>query len=77
MAMDEALLSRTMPHSTEAEQATLGAMLIDARCIPQVIEALKPDDFYLKQNQDIYSTIYALFSLSQSVDPVTVQELLW
>ncbi len=74
MAMDEALLSRTMPHSTEAEQATLGAMLIDARCIPQVIEALKPDDFYLKQNQDIYSTIYAMFSLSQSIDPVTVLE---
>ncbi len=72
MATEEALLSRTMPHSTEAEQATLGAMLIDARCIPQVIEALKPDDFYLKQNQDIYATIYSMFSLSQSIDPVTV-----
>ena len=72
--MDEALLSRTMPHSAEAEQATLGAMLIDARCIPQVIELLKPEDFYLKQNRDIYSTIYSMFTLSQPVDPVTVMD---
>lgn len=72
--MDEALLSRTMPHSAEAEQATLGAMLIDSRCIPQVIELLKPEDFYLKQNRDIYSTIYSMFTLSQPVDPVTVMD---
>ena len=70
--MDEALLSRTLPHSAEAEQATLGSMLIDARCIPGVIELLKPEDFYLKQNQDIYSTIYTMFAMSRPVDPVTV-----
>lgn len=70
--MDENLMSRTMPHDTAAEQATIGAMLIDARCIPQVIEELKPEDFYLKQNQDIYTTIYTMFSLSQTIDPVTV-----
>ncbi len=72
MPMDDALLSRTMPHSTEAEQATLGAMLINPKCIPQVIEALRPEDFYLQQNQDIYEAIYRMFSLSQPVDPVTV-----
>ena len=71
--MDELLLKQ-MPHSTEAEQSTLGAMLIDARCIPQVVEALKPDDFYLRQNREIFETIYAMFSLSQPVDPVTVLE---
>ncbi len=70
--MDEELLARSMPHSTEAEQAVLGAMLIDARCIPDVIEKLKPDDFYLKQNRDIYATILTMFANSQSIDPVTV-----
>ena len=69
--MDELLL-RQMPHNTEAEQATLGSMLMDARCIPQVVEALKPDDFYLRQNREIFETIYSMFSLSQTVDPVTV-----
>jgi replicative DNA helicase len=71
--MDELLLKQ-MPHSTEAEQSTLGAMLIDARCIPQVVEALKPEDFYLRQNREIFETIYGMFSLSQPVDPVTVLE---
>ena len=51
--MDE-LLSRQMPHSTEAEQAVLGAMFIDEGCIPEVVTALKPEDFYLRQNREIY-----------------------
>ena len=72
MAMDEELLTRQMPHSVEAEQAVLGSMLIDARCIPVVIEKLRSEDFYLKQNRDIYETIYSMFSLSETVDPVTV-----
>ena len=72
MAMDEELLLRQMPHSVEAEQAVLGSMLIDARCIPVVIEKLRAEDFYLKQNRDIYETIYSMFSLSETVDPVTV-----
>ena len=72
MAMDEELLTRQMPHSVEAEQAVLGSMLIDARCIPVVIEKLRSEDFYLRQNRDIYETIYSMFSLSETVDPVTV-----
>ncbi len=66
--MDE-LLTRQLPHSLEAEQATLGSMLIDARCIPDVIEALKPEDFYLQQNRDIFETIYTMFSYSQKLTP--------
>ena len=70
--MDEELLVRQMPHSVEAEQSVLGSMLIDARCVPEVIEALKPEDFYLRQNQEIYETIYTMFNFSQVIDPVTV-----
>ena len=70
--MDE-LLTRQMPHSLEAEQAVLGSMLIDARCIPEIIELLKPDDFYLQQNREIFETIYGMFSFSKKIDPVTVQ----
>ena len=36
--MDEELLSRQQPQSLEAEQAVLGSMLIDSRCIPDVVE---------------------------------------
>ena len=71
--MDE-LLIRQLPHSVEAEQAVLGAMLIDARCVPTVIEHLQPEDFYLRQNKEIYESIYSMFSYSATIDPVTVLE---
>ena len=70
--MEESLWLRQIPHSVEAEQSVLGAMLIDARCIPDVIEALHPEDFYLKTNREIYETIYAMFNFSATIDPVTV-----
>ena len=69
--MDE-LLGRKTPHSAPAEQAVLGSMLIDSRCIPDVLEKLKPDEFYIQLNRDIYETIYAMFSYSMAIDPVTV-----
>ena len=67
--MEESLLLRQIPHSVEAEQSVLGAMLIDARCIPDVIEALHPEDFYLKTNREIYETIYAMFNFSAYLIP--------
>ncbi len=73
--MDDAeLLLKQLPHSVEAEQAVLGSMLIDPRCIPEVIDKLRTDDFYLRQNREIYETIYSMFNYSQTVDPVTVLE---
>ena len=71
--MDE-LLTRQLPHSVEAEQAVLGAILIDARCVPNVIEHLRPEDFFLRQNREIYETIYSMFNYSATIDPVTVLE---
>ena len=50
---DEQLLLRQMPHSVEAEQAVLGSMLIDARCVPEVIDQLRSDDFYARQQRVI------------------------
>ena len=70
--MDEELLSRQLPQSLEAEQAVLGSILIDSRCLTDVIGILKPADFYLKQNREIYETIYTMFNFSQTIDPVTV-----
>ena len=71
---DEELLLKQLPHSVEAEQAVLGSMLIDPRCVPEVIDKLRPDDFYLKQNREIYETIYSMFNYSLTIDPVTVLE---
>lgn len=69
--MDE-LFSRQMPHSLEAEQAVLGSLLIDSRCAPQVIAALKPEDFYTDLNRGIYEVICSMFNFAKPIDAVTV-----
>jgi replicative DNA helicase len=71
--MDE-ILGRRMPHSIEAEQAVLGSIIIDSRCIIDVVSVLKPDDFYIQANRDIFETIYAMFNYSMVIDPVTLLE---
>ena len=71
MALDD-LLSRQVPYSIEAEQAVLGSMLIDPRRIPDVMEMLKQEDFYLENNRILYEAIQKMFLESRSVDPVTV-----
>ena len=71
--MDE-LLSRQAPCSPSAEQAVIGSMLIDPECIPEVVERLRGAEFYIRQNREIYDTVYAMFSYSQTIDPVTVLE---
>ena len=74
--MEEELISRQPPQSLEAEQAVLGSMLIDSRCVSDVIGILRPEDFFLKQNQQLYETIYTMFNFSQTIDPVTVLDKL-
>ena len=68
----EELMARQAPHSVEAEQAVLGSILIDSRCLTDIIGIVQPEDFYLQQNREIYKTIYQMFNFSQTIDPVTV-----
>jgi len=70
--MDEELLAKQPPQSLEAEQAVLGSILIDSRCVADIVGIVSPDDFYLKQNRQIFETIYTMFNYSQTIDPVTV-----
>ena len=73
--MDE-LLTHQVPQALEAEQSVLGAMLIDSRCVPDVMGMLTAEDFYLEQNREIFEAIFAMFSFSQPIDPVTVMDKL-
>ena len=70
--MDEELMNRQPPQSLEAEQAVLGSILIDSRCVADVIGIVRPEDFYLRQNREIFESIYTMFNFSQTIDPVTV-----
>ena len=71
-AMDDELLYRQMPHSLDAEQAVLGSMLIDANCVKDVMEKLRPEDFYLRQNREVFETIQSMFLYSRPIDALTV-----
>ncbi len=70
--MNDELMTKQLPQSVEAEQAVLGSILIDSRCLTDVIGLVRPEDFYLQQNREIYETIYTMFNFSQTIDPVTV-----
>ena len=63
-----------MPHSLEGEQAVLGSMLIDPDCVKDVMDKLRPDDFYLRQNREVFETIYTMFSYARPIDGITVYE---
>ena len=72
--MNEDLLLRQIPHSLEGEQAVLGSMLIDPECVRLVMEKLRPADFYLRQNREIFETIYSMFSYAKAIDGLTVAD---
>ncbi len=71
---EDELLTRQMPHSLEAEQAALGSMLIDADCVKDVMDKLQPEDFYIRQNREIFEAIYSMFNYGKPIDGVTVAE---
>ena len=71
---NEDLLLRQMPHSLEGEQAVLGSMLIDPECVKDVMDKLRPADFYLRQNREIFETIYSMFTYARPIDGITVYE---
>ncbi len=68
----EELLGRQAPHNTQAEQAILGSMLIDPRCIPDVVDKVSAADFFITANRDIFETVYTMFAYGQTIDPITV-----
>ncbi len=66
------LLDRVPPQNLEAEQATLGAMLMERDAIARVVDVLEPEDFYSPQHQALYRIMTELFNESKPVDLVTV-----
>lgn len=63
-----------LPHSLEAEQAVLGAILMESDCITQVADILKPEHFYLTEHQAIYTIMLEKLLQSKTIDFVTVLE---
>lgn len=66
-------LENDLPHSTEAEQCVLGALLASPAVFPEVIEIIKkPEYFYSLQHREIYNVILRMFSSGNAADVITV-----
>ncbi len=64
------------PHSLEAEQSVLGAILLSDRTLYTLVidEGLKPEDFYRERHQLVYESILELYAENEPVDVLTVTE---
>ena len=60
--MDEALMKRVLPHSTEAEQSVIGSMLMDKEAIVTASEIVTAADFYEQQYGVMFETMVELFN---------------
>lgn len=74
--MEEALIKRVMPHSIEAEQSVVGAMLMDKDAILTAAEIVSGQDFYQTAYGVIFDSMVELFNEGKPVDLVTLQECL-
>ncbi|GAB6392645.1 MAG: replicative DNA helicase [Treponematales bacterium] len=60
------------PHNEEAEQATLGAMLLDEAAVATVLQYLRPDDFYFNANRRVCEAIFTVSDAGHKADLLTV-----
>ena len=74
--MEETLIKRGMPHSVEAEQSVVGAMLMDKDAILAASEIICGDDFYQNAYGVIFDSMVELFNEGKPVDLITLQERL-
>ena len=65
-----------LPYSVEAEQAVLGSIIIDPKCLNDVATSVKAEYFYIPQHREIYSTLAEMYELSQTIDFVSLLEKL-
>ncbi|MGH8915442.1 MAG: replicative DNA helicase [Acidimicrobiia bacterium] len=67
---------RNPPHSREAEESVIGAVLLSEEAVNEVMDRLHPPDFYIPAHQAIFEAMRELFDTNQAIDAVTVSEAL-
>ena len=65
---------RIPPQNVEAEQAVLGAMLLDHNAVIVAMEKLQPDDFYREVHRVIFEAMQHLHRQNKEIDIVTLNE---
>ncbi len=70
--MDSSLNDKVPPHNIEAEQAVLGALLLNWTAMAEVVSNLRPDRFYSLQNQIIYEAMVKLYTKNATGDTISL-----
>ena len=70
--MDATLNDKVPPHNIEAEQAVLGALLLNWSAMAEVVSTLRPDRFYSLSNQVIYEAMVRLYTKSATGDTISL-----
>lgn len=74
MVLAPAVLEKLPPSNVEAEQAVLGALLLDRDALVKISDFLRPDDFFRDSHQRVYGATLALLARNEPVDIVTVAD---
>lgn len=72
--MEEAVIKRIMPHSTEAERAVIGAILMNKDAAMTTSEIICGNDFYQTAYGIVYDAMIELFHQGKPIDLITLQE---
>ncbi|MQY23967.1 replicative DNA helicase [Nocardia macrotermitis] len=67
---------RQPPNDMAAEQSVLGGMMLSKDAIADVVEVIRPGDFYRPAHQAVYDAILDLYGRGEPADPVTVSAAL-
>ena len=70
--MESELSDKVPPHHIEAEQAVLGALLLNWSAMAEIVATLKADRFYSIQNQTIYEALVTLYSKNIAGDTLSL-----
>jgi replicative DNA helicase len=70
------MLEKLLPQNIEAEYGVLGSILIGSEAIEQVIEYLRPDDFYRSAHSTIYHAMLKLYEQHEPIDFITLADAL-
>lgn len=71
---NDANMLKLLPQSIEAEEAVLGAILVNPTSLGRIVELLKPESFYKPAHKVIYAAVLELFNKNEPIDIVTVSE---
>ena len=72
----DAGMLKLMPQSVEAEEAVLGAVLVNPLSLGRIVETLKPESFYKPAHRIIYAAALDMFRKNEPIDIVTISEYL-